>query len=188
MRQRDVAYSRSRRPPTSVLDCYQAMRLACAATTRWTVSVSCDTDMSVRSFLAERGVKKGDLSKFIEGAIPWCVLDQIMAEAHAGYGDELQDLLGKAVAANAHRLIGAAHGRHQHPDQRPTGADVAAGSAAGALAAEPLCAAHRGRATQGAAPSDTLPEDPRAVDAGVGGPGQRAARPRQMHAGSGVWF
>jgi hypothetical protein len=32
--------------------------------TRWTVSVSKDTDIAVRTFLAQRGMKKGDLSKF----------------------------------------------------------------------------------------------------------------------------
>lgn len=37
--------------------------------TRWTVSVSKSTDISVRSFLAQRGIKKGDLSKFIEEAV-----------------------------------------------------------------------------------------------------------------------
>ena len=50
-------------------------------TTRWTVSVSKDTDIAVRSFLAQRGMKKGDLSKFIEDAVKWRVLDQTMAEA-----------------------------------------------------------------------------------------------------------
>ena len=43
-------------------------------TTRWTVSVSRDTDITVRSFLAQRGMKKGDLSKFIEEAVKWRVL------------------------------------------------------------------------------------------------------------------
>ena len=32
-------------------------------TTRWTVSVSKTTDIAVRSFLAQRGMKKGDLSR-----------------------------------------------------------------------------------------------------------------------------
>ncbi len=58
------------------------------ATTRWTVSVSKDTDISVRSFLAQRGMKKGDLSRFIEDAVKWRVLDQTMAEAR----DKFQDL------------------------------------------------------------------------------------------------
>lgn len=36
---------------------------------RWTVKVSRDTDISLRTFLAERGGKKGDLSKFVEDAV-----------------------------------------------------------------------------------------------------------------------
>lgn len=72
-------------------------------TTRWTVSVSKDTDISVRSFLAQRGMKKGDLSKFIEDAVKWRVLDQTMAEARGKFSDlapdELDTLLQEAVAA-----------------------------------------------------------------------------------------
>ncbi|GAN82249.1 ribbon-helix-helix domain-containing protein [Acidocella aminolytica] len=72
-------------------------------TTRWTVSVSKDTDISVRSFLAQRGMKKGDLSKFIEDAVKWRVLEQTMAEARDKFSDlepgELDDLLEEAVAA-----------------------------------------------------------------------------------------
>ena len=45
-------------------------------TTRWTVSVSKETDIAVRSFLAQRGLKKGDLSKFIEEAVKWRVFDR----------------------------------------------------------------------------------------------------------------
>jgi hypothetical protein len=72
-------------------------------TTRWTVSVSKDTDIAVRSFLAQRGMKKGDLSKFIEDAVKWRVLDQTMAEARGKFGDmppeALESLLDEAVAA-----------------------------------------------------------------------------------------
>jgi hypothetical protein len=39
------------------------------ALTRWTVKVSKETDTAVRSYLAEHGGKKGDLSKFIERAV-----------------------------------------------------------------------------------------------------------------------
>ena len=73
------------------------------ATTRWTVSVSKDTDIAVRSFLARRGLKKGDLSKFIEEAVKWRVLDQTMAEARSRFADlqpeELEELIDEAVAA-----------------------------------------------------------------------------------------
>jgi len=70
-------------------------------TTRWTVSVSKETDIAVRSFLAQRGMKKGDLSKFIEDAVRWRVLDQTVAEARSKFADmppdELETLLDEAV-------------------------------------------------------------------------------------------
>jgi hypothetical protein len=72
-------------------------------TTRWTVSVSRETDIAVRSFLAQRGMKKGDLSKFIEDAVKWRVLDQTLVEARGKFADlppdELDALLAEAVAA-----------------------------------------------------------------------------------------
>ncbi len=72
-------------------------------TTRWTVSVSKATDITVRSFLAQRGLKKGDLSKFIEEAVKWRVLDQTIAEARSKFADmpadELQAAIDEAVAA-----------------------------------------------------------------------------------------
>lgn len=72
-------------------------------TTRWTVSVSRDTDIAVRSFLAQRGMKKGDLSKFIEEAVKWRVFDQTLAEVRDKFADvpaeELELLIDEAVAA-----------------------------------------------------------------------------------------
>lgn len=47
---------------------------------RWTVKVSKDTDVSLRSFLAQRGTKKGDLSKFIEQAVQKEVFAQTVAD------------------------------------------------------------------------------------------------------------
>jgi hypothetical protein len=46
---------------------------------RWTVKVSRDTDVALRSFLAQRGLKKGELSKFIERAVRKEVLAQTAA-------------------------------------------------------------------------------------------------------------
>lgn len=48
--------------------------------THWTVSVSKKTDISVRSFLAQRGMKKGDLSKFIENAVKWYLAERVATE------------------------------------------------------------------------------------------------------------
>jgi translation elongation factor EF-G len=50
---------------------------------RWTVRVSKDTDVAVRTFLAQRGMKKGDLAKFVEEAVRWRVLDRTVAETKA---------------------------------------------------------------------------------------------------------
>lgn len=78
------------------------------ATTRWTVSVSRETDIAVRSFLARRGMKKGDLSKFIEDAVRWRVLDQTVTEARGKFADmppdELETLLDEAVAETRQML------------------------------------------------------------------------------------
>ena len=72
-------------------------------TIRWTVSVSKKTDIAVRSFLAQRGMKKGDLSKFIEDAVKWRVLDQTLTEAREKFADlapdALESLLDEAVMA-----------------------------------------------------------------------------------------
>ncbi|GBQ51815.1 hypothetical protein AA11826_0785 [Komagataeibacter oboediens DSM 11826] len=70
---------------------------------RWTVSVSRETDIAVRGFLAQHGMKKGDLSRFIEEAVRWRVFDRTMAEARSGFADmepdALEDLIGEAVTA-----------------------------------------------------------------------------------------
>lgn len=58
---------------------------------RWTVTVSRETDVTLRSFLAQRGLKKGDISKFIEDAVKWRVLDQTITEARAKFADMAQD-------------------------------------------------------------------------------------------------
>ncbi|MFO1434267.1 MAG: ribbon-helix-helix domain-containing protein [Candidatus Competibacteraceae bacterium] len=70
-------------------------------TTRWTVTVSKDTDIAVRSLLAQRGLKKGDLSRFIEDAVKWRVFDQTTTEVREAFVDltpeSLQDLIDEAT-------------------------------------------------------------------------------------------
>jgi hypothetical protein len=71
--------------------------------TRWTVMVSKETDIALRSFLAQRGLKKGDLSKFIEEAVKWRVFDQTLAEAREKFTDlapdDLQAMIDEATAS-----------------------------------------------------------------------------------------
>ena len=71
--------------------------------TRWTVKVSKDTDTALRSYLAQRGGKKGDLSKFIERAVRKEVLRATVRdiqERNAGLpGEKVQALIDEACAA-----------------------------------------------------------------------------------------
>lgn len=71
--------------------------------TRWTISVDSQTDIELRTYLAQRGMKKGDLSKFIEGAVKWRLLDLTVSEARAAFADvdadALEGLINEAVTA-----------------------------------------------------------------------------------------
>lgn len=66
-------------------------------TTRWTVSVSKETDIVVRCFLAKRGMKKGDLSKFIEDAVRCRVVDQTVEEGRSQCADMPADAVEALV-------------------------------------------------------------------------------------------
>ena len=72
-------------------------------TIRWTVKVSPATDRSLRSYLGQHGMKKGDLSKFIERAVQKKILAQTAAEIKQRNpdltSDQLQALINEAVAA-----------------------------------------------------------------------------------------
>lgn len=72
-------------------------------TIRWTVKVSPETDRSLRSFLGQHGMKKGDLSKFIERAVQKEILTRTAAgvkQRNADLtGDQLQALIDDAVSA-----------------------------------------------------------------------------------------
>ncbi len=53
-------------------------------TVRWNISVSPDTDQSVRMFLASRGGgRKGDLSRFIEEAVRAYIFERAVEDAKA---------------------------------------------------------------------------------------------------------
>jgi len=70
---------------------------------RGTVKVSKDTDRSLRTFLAQRGGKKGDLSKSIEDTVRWRVLEQTVAETKARNAGaplaEVESAVDEALAA-----------------------------------------------------------------------------------------
>ena len=64
-------------------------------TALWTINVSRKTDVTVRDHLAARGAKQGDLSKFIEDAVKWRVLDQTIADTR----DKFADMSGEEIDA-----------------------------------------------------------------------------------------
>ena len=72
-------------------------------TIRWTGKVSPETDRSLRSHLGQHGMKKGDLSKFIERAVQKEILTQTAADVKQRNmdltGARLQALVDEAVAA-----------------------------------------------------------------------------------------
>jgi hypothetical protein len=47
---------------------------------RWNIKVSKDTDLALRTFLGAHGMKKGDLSKFIEEAVRWRVFHRTVQD------------------------------------------------------------------------------------------------------------
>ena len=68
---------------------------------RWNIKVSKETDLTLRTFLGSRGMKKGDLSKFIEQAVRAHVFHRTAQDIKARNAgtdpDEMQALIDEAV-------------------------------------------------------------------------------------------
>ena len=71
-------------------------------TVRWSIKVSKDTDLTLRTFLGSQGMKKGDLSKFIEEAVRrrvlQCTVQDIRARNADTDPDEIQRIVDEAVS------------------------------------------------------------------------------------------
>ena len=69
---------------------------------RWNIKVSKDTDLTLRTFLGSQGMKKGDLSKFIEDAVRWRVLQRTIQDIRERNADadpdEIQRIVDGAVS------------------------------------------------------------------------------------------
>jgi hypothetical protein len=68
---------------------------------RWNIKVSKETDLTLRTFLGSHGMKKGDLSKFIEQAVRAHVFHRTVEDMKARNAgsdpDEMQALIDDAV-------------------------------------------------------------------------------------------
>jgi hypothetical protein len=68
---------------------------------RWNIKVSKETDLTLRTYLGAQGMKKGDLSKFIEEAVRWRIFNRTVQEIKARNAgadpDELQAIIDAAL-------------------------------------------------------------------------------------------
>ena len=69
---------------------------------RWSLKISKDTDLSLRTFLGTQGMKKGDLSKFVEDAVNrrvlQCTIQDIWERNADAEPDEVQRIVDEAVS------------------------------------------------------------------------------------------
>lgn len=70
--------------------------------TKWNLSIRDETDRAVRGFLARTGLKKGDLSRFVEDAVRSEVLRRTVTQVQEQNADlsadEAMKLANEAVA------------------------------------------------------------------------------------------
>jgi len=85
---------------------------------RWNITVSKETDLALRTFLGSPGMRKGDLSKFIEQAVRAHVFHRSVQDIKARNADTdpgaLQRLIDEAV-----REVRAEAGKPQAGMKRP---------------------------------------------------------------------
>ena len=69
---------------------------------RWSLKISKDTDLSLRAFLGTQGMKKGDLSKFVEDAVNrrvlQCTIQDIWERNADADPDEVQRIVDEAIS------------------------------------------------------------------------------------------
>jgi len=70
---------------------------------RWSLSISPETDASLREYLGAQGMKKGDLSRFVEEAVLWRMMDETVQGIKQRNTDQsdsdLQALIDEALDA-----------------------------------------------------------------------------------------
>lgn len=79
---------------------------------RWNLKVSKEADLVLRTYLGSQGMKKGDLSKFIEEAVRWRVFSRTVQDIKARNSgvdpNDIQALVDAAVSeVRAERYVKA---------------------------------------------------------------------------------
>jgi hypothetical protein len=72
-----------------------------SAAVRWTISVPKETDIALRTYLAQAGLRKGDLSEFVADAVRWRLFDLNVTAARAKNthvsSDTIEDAIEEAL-------------------------------------------------------------------------------------------
>ena len=79
---------------------------------RWSLKVSAETDIELRTYLAQLGTRKGDLSKFVEQAVHRDLLlrtmDAVQQRNAASSSDEIEAAIAAStLAARAGAVVSA---------------------------------------------------------------------------------
>ncbi len=82
---------------------------------RWSLKVSRETDIALRTFLAERGGRKGDMSRFVEDAVNRSVLRQTVQEIWARNADLAPEDVAKLVDEELAEVRRARPDRFERP-------------------------------------------------------------------------
>ena len=78
---------------------------------RWNIKVSKETDLTLRTFLGAQGMKKGDLSKFIEEAVRWRVFHRTVHDIRARNAGVDPDYVQSVVDAAVREVRAERHGK-----------------------------------------------------------------------------
>jgi hypothetical protein len=82
--------------------------------TRLTITWSKEADHALRTFLGAQGMKKGDLSKFIEEAVRWRIFQQTVRDARAAFADVTPNDLQKMIDESVEEVRAKHYRRRTH--------------------------------------------------------------------------
>jgi hypothetical protein len=80
---------------------------------RWSVKVSKETDLNLRTFLGSRGMKKGDLSKFIEQAVRAHIFHRTVQDLKARNADTEPDQLQALIDDTVQKVRAERHAKRK---------------------------------------------------------------------------
>ena len=76
---------------------------------RWSLKVSAETDIELRTYLAQQGTKKGDISKFVEQAVRRDILlrtlDEVQAQNASVASAEIEAAITSALGASRSKQV-----------------------------------------------------------------------------------